>query len=104
MMNMETQLASLSSLVHSALMAKSASINDTVYKDLDAIRRDIIGTKDDVTSDNGSTSRFSDVNSERSNFHHTINNGNYFAYENIKHFNLLNMHFRRYLWKYSKFT
>uniref|UniRef100_A0A915KMQ2 Actin interacting protein 3-like C-terminal domain-containing protein n=1 Tax=Romanomermis culicivorax TaxID=13658 RepID=A0A915KMQ2_ROMCU len=66
MMNMETQLASLSSLVHSALMAKNVS--DTVYKDIDMLRREILGTNGirDDCSDNGSISRFSDRMSDNS--------------------------------------
>ncbi len=68
---METQLASLSSLVHSALMSKG--ISDTVYKDIEMLRREILGsayhpsasgsglrTPDlETTSDAGSISRFS---------------------------------------------
>lgn len=78
MINMEKQLANLSSLVHSALMSKGG--NDTVYKDLEMLRREILGngggsllsangssangTRDDI-SDSGSVSRFSDISSDK---------------------------------------
>lgn len=70
MLNMEKQLANLSSLVHSALMAKGVS--ETVYKDIEMLRREILGppssTSRDDTSDSGSVSRFSDLSSDKGSF------------------------------------
>lgn len=76
MMNMEKQLASLSTLVHSALMTKGVS--ETMYKDLEMLRKEIIGsggppsssggTRDDSLSDNGSVSRFSDLSSDKGSY------------------------------------
>lgn len=41
MMNMEQQLANLSTLVHSALMSKGAA--EIVHKDIEMLRREILG-------------------------------------------------------------
>lgn len=82
MMNMEKQLANLSSLVHSALMSKGVS--ETVYKDLEMLRKEIFGssgppsssggTRDDA-SDSGSVSRFSDLSSEKGSYQSNADKG-----------------------------
>lgn len=66
MINMEKQLASLSSLVHSALVSKGVS--ETVYKDIEMLRREILGPLRDDISESGSVSRFSDVSSDKGSF------------------------------------
>uniref|UniRef100_A0A914XH65 Actin interacting protein 3-like C-terminal domain-containing protein n=1 Tax=Plectus sambesii TaxID=2011161 RepID=A0A914XH65_9BILA len=64
MQSMEQQLAGLSSLVHTALMSKGTS--EAVFKDIEMLRREILGNNRagpsdiDTSSEAGSVSRFSD--------------------------------------------
>ncbi|KRZ94766.1 Coiled-coil domain-containing protein [Trichinella sp. T8] len=63
MFNMEKQLTNLSNLVHSALVGKG--VQDAVCKDWDMLRRELVNGGRDDTSDSGSTSRFSDIGSDK---------------------------------------
>uniref|UniRef100_A0A915IZV8 Uncharacterized protein n=1 Tax=Romanomermis culicivorax TaxID=13658 RepID=A0A915IZV8_ROMCU len=77
---MEKQLADLSTLVHMALMP-SKGLGDNLHKDLENLRREILGppsssssfgTGRDDASDSSSLSRCSDLESDRG-----VNNGSY---------------------------
>lgn len=60
--HMEKQLASLSSLVHASLMSQGGlhkSMTDSVYKDIQELRKEILGSDFDAASDAGSFSRLS---------------------------------------------
>lgn len=63
MQSMEHQLAGLSTLVHTALMSKGTS--EAVFKDIEMLRREILGngragpSDIDTSSEAGSVSRFS---------------------------------------------
>lgn len=63
MQSMEQQLAGLSTLVHTALMSKGTS--EAVFKDIEMLRREILGNNRagpsdiDTSSEAGSVSRFS---------------------------------------------
>ncbi|KRX13003.1 Coiled-coil domain-containing protein [Trichinella nelsoni] len=63
MFNMEKQLMNLSNLVHSALVGKG--VQDAVCKDWDMLRRELVNGGRDDTSDSDSTSRFSDIGSDK---------------------------------------